>query len=190
MVAPLTHDINHFVGFVFATMSPFATLDAVNSAFVALVVFAPLVHGINHCRELMGPAMSSFATLDAVVCKFAALVVFASLANDIDHFVGFVFATMSPFAALDAVDWAFLTPVVVAPLAGHIDESVRFAMFRAMRRFSTLTTITRPLLLRATILAISHIVANTVMLCFKSCSVQGFERGFTHVDLARFPFLR
>jgi hypothetical protein len=67
-------------------------------------------------------------------------------------------AAMRRFAALDAVDWTFIALVVVAPCMHDIDESVRFAMFRAMRRFFTLTTINRLFLSGATILAISHII--------------------------------
>jgi hypothetical protein len=157
--APCILDIDHFQELVFAAMRRTFPLDAVECAFLALVVVAPLIRDIDHFVGFVFAAMSPFATLDAVACEFVALVVFAPLTHDINHCRELMGAAMRPFATLDAVACAFLALVVVAPFNGDIDESVRFAMFRAMRWFSTFTTIIRLFLLRAAILTKPHIIA-------------------------------
>ncbi len=48
MLAPLTHDVDHFDELVFAAMCRSIPLDAIVCEFVALVVFAPFMEDIDH----------------------------------------------------------------------------------------------------------------------------------------------
>ena len=69
--APLVHDINHFVGLVFAAMSRFAALDAVVCAFLALVVFAPFVDDIDESVQFaVFRAMRWFVTFTTIIRLF------------------------------------------------------------------------------------------------------------------------
>ena len=97
--------------------------------------------------------------LDAVVRVFVASVMFASFIFYVDHFQELMFTAMRWLFPLDAENWLFVAIVMSTSFVHDIDKSMRFAVFCAMRRFSTLTAIIRALLLRTTFLAIyRHIV--------------------------------
>jgi hypothetical protein len=85
MVAPLIHDVDHFVGFMRVTMRWSFPQDAKGCDFVALIVFTPFIHDVNHFGELVFATMRRSFPQDAEGCEFVALVVVAPFTHDVYH---------------------------------------------------------------------------------------------------------
>jgi hypothetical protein len=85
MVASRVLDVDHFGGFMFATMRSFAAREAETWSYNAPDIFAPLAHDVDHFVGSMFAAMRSFAALDAVIWSFDAPDMFAPRMCDVDE---------------------------------------------------------------------------------------------------------